>query len=173
MAQKAVKTLASRNTSILLRTHIITLCLHIIFFLLRFLFSRPRLLWPYVAFAGPTLAIEFYLERLGRPRYNPADGSLRSPGVDLSAAGLTEYLWDVLYWTWGCVGAACVFGDRAWWLWIVIPLYSVWLAWTTFIGMTKGFAGLSGSAEDVAGSGVESKRQKKVDRRGGQKVQHR
>jgi len=78
-------------------------------------------------------------------------------------------MWDVLYWTWGCMGAVCIFGDRAWWLWIVVPLYSAWLAWTTFMGMKRGLAGMGG-AGDAAG---ESKRQKKLEKRGGQRVQYR
>ncbi|KAL1964959.1 hypothetical protein VTN77DRAFT_6159 [Rasamsonia byssochlamydoides] len=166
MAQKAAKSLASRNSSLLLRTHLITLSLHTTFLLLHWLFNRPRSLLPYFIFTFPTLAIEFYLDRLGRPRFN-SDGTLRSPGEDLGASGLTEYMWDVLYWTWGCMGAVCLFGDRAWWLWIVVPLYSVWLAWTTFAGMRSGLAGMGG-----AGDAPESKRQKKLEKRG-QRVQYR
>ncbi|RJE25165.1 DUF788 domain protein [Aspergillus sclerotialis] len=172
MAQKAAKTLASRNASLLLRTHLTTLCLHSIFLLLHWLFNRPHSLTPYYSLACPTLVIEFYLERLGRPKYNAADGSLRSPGEDLGASGLTEYMWDVLYWTWGCMGAVCVFGDRAWWLWIVVPLYSVWLAYTTVMGMRTGLAGMGGTGAGDVPAG-ESKRQKKMEKRGGQRVQYR
>ncbi|KKK11899.1 hypothetical protein P175DRAFT_0534309 [Aspergillus ochraceoroseus IBT 24754] len=170
MAQKAAKTLAARNTSVLLRTHLITLALHSLFLLLHWTFNRPRSLKPYCLLACPTLAIEFYLDRLGRPAYNAADGSLRSPGEDLGAAGLTEYMWDILYWTWGCIGAACLFGDRAWWLWIVVPVYSVWLAYSTLTGVRSGLAGMGGEAEQTGG---ESKRQKKMEKRGGQRVQYR
>ncbi|KAL1861024.1 hypothetical protein Plec18167_003693 [Paecilomyces lecythidis] len=173
MAQKAAKSLAARNTSLLLRTHITTLSLHAIFLLLHWLFNRPRSLLPYFIFTFPTLAIEFYLERLGRPKYNPADGSLRSAGEDLGASGLTEYMWDVLYWTWGCMGAVCIFGDKAWWLWVVVPLYSVWLAWTTFTGMRSGLAGMGGAGAGDVGAAPESKRQKKMEKRGGQRVQYR
>ncbi|KAG2411712.1 hypothetical protein HFD88_009268 [Aspergillus terreus] len=170
MAQKAAKSLAARNASVLLRTHLISLGLHAIFLVLHWTFGRPHALKPYVFLACPTLVIEFYLDRLGRPRYNPADGSLRSPGEDLGAAGLTEYMWDVLYWTWGCIGAVCVFNDRAWWLWIVVPLYSVWLAYTTFMGMKSGLAGMGGAGADTPAA--ESKRQKKMEKRGN-RVQYR
>ncbi|WEW57842.1 hypothetical protein PRK78_003309 [Emydomyces testavorans] len=171
MAQKAAKTLAARNTSLLRQTHITTACLHAIFLLLHFLIRRPRSLLPYAIFTLPTLLIEFYFERLGRPRYNPSDKSLRSPGEDLDAPGLTEYFWDVLYWTWGCMGAVCVFGDRAWWLWIVVPLYSAWSAYTTFLGVRKGFAGM-GTDENDQAPVAESKRQKKLEKRG-QRVKYR
>lgn len=90
----------------------------------------------------------------------------------MGASGLTEYMWDVLYWTWGCMGAVCVFGDRAWWLWVVVPLYSVWLAYTTLTGMRSGLAGMGGGAPGDEHVG-ESKRQKKMEKRGGQRVQYR
>lgn len=84
----------------------------------------------------------------------------------MSAAGLTEYMWDVLYWTWGCIGAACLFNDRAWWLWIVVPLYSVWLAYSTFMGMKSGLSGMGGAGAGEEAPAVESKRQKKMEKRG-------
>ncbi|KAL2848851.1 hypothetical protein BJY01DRAFT_246228 [Aspergillus pseudoustus] len=172
MAQKAAKTLAARNASVLLRTHLITAALHALHLLLHLIFRRPASLKFYYLFAIPTLVIEFYLDRIGRPSHNPADGSLRSPGEDLGAAGLTEYMWDVLYWTWGCIGAVCLFGDRGWWLWIVVPLYSVWLAYSTVMGMKSGLAGFGGAGEQGGAGGPESKRQKKIEKRGG-RVQYR
>lgn len=70
------------------------------------------------------------------------------------------------------MGAVCVFGDRAWWLWVVVPLYSVWLAYTTIMGMKSGLAGMGGGGggDDVPVG--ESKRQKKMEKRG-QRVQYR
>ncbi|KAL4864484.1 hypothetical protein BDV12DRAFT_11332 [Aspergillus spectabilis] len=176
MAQKASKTLAARNTSVLLRTHLTSLLLHILHLTLHIVFTRPRSLKAYYFLALPTLLIEFYLDRIGRPTH-AADGSLKSPGEDLGAAGLTEYMWDVLYWTWGCIGAVCLFGDRAWWLWAVIPGYSVWLAYSTVTGMRSGLAGLGGGdaagARTGTGGGAESKRQRKMEKRGGQRMQYR
>ena len=70
--------------------------------------------------------------------------------------------------------SVCLFNDRAWWLWVVVPLYSVWLAYTTFTGMRSGFAGVGGGSEQAAAAaGGESKRQKKLEKRGGQKAQYR
>ncbi|KAK2762597.1 hypothetical protein FQN54_000770 [Arachnomyces sp. PD_36] len=178
MAQKASKTLAARNTTVLLRTHLITLALHILLTLSYYLFNRQRSILTYFLLTTPSLTIEFFLERLGRPTYNSADGSMRSPGKDLAEKGLTEYMWDVLYWTWGCMGAVCVFGDRAWWLWVAVPVYSIWLAVSTFRGMTGGggFPGMGGGAGAGDGEGdggyAESKRQKKLEKRG-QRVQYR
>ena len=118
--------------------------------------------------------IEFWLEKIGKPRY-ARDGELKRAGEDLEAKGLTEYLWDVLYWSWGCTALAALFGDRAWWMWATIPLYSAWLAYTTFGGMRQSMAGLAGQTGDTqaANGAPPSNRQKKLEKRGGQKMQHR
>ena len=79
---------------------------------------------------------------------------------------------DVLYWTWACTVAAAIFGDRAWWLWAAVPAYSVWLAVSTFGSIRRGLAGLAGQAEG-AESGAMSNRQKKLEKRGGQRMQYR
>jgi len=53
-------------------------------------------------------------------------------------------------------------------------VHSIWLAWTTFGGMRRGLAGMTGhgGAEGANGGGT-SNRQKKMEKRGGQKVQYR
>lgn len=118
--------------------------------------------------------IEFWLEKIGRPTVGTS-GELKSSGEDLEARGLTEYLWDVLYWSWGCTGLASLLGDRVWWAWLVIPLYSLWLAYTTFGGMRQVMTGIAAQggvdADDV--NAASSNRQKKLEKRGGQKVQYR
>jgi hypothetical protein len=88
-------------------------------------------------------------------------------------------MWDVTYWTWGCVIGAALLGDWAWWAWGVIPVYAGWLAWTTYSGMRGGGGLLGGGGyQDVAGvpqpgaSGSGSKRAAKMEKRG-QKVQYR
>lgn len=100
---------------------------------------------------------------------------MQRTGEDLDAKGLTEYLWDVLYWGWGCVAVAAIFGDWAWWFWVAVPLYSVYLAWTTYSSMRGGLGGMMGAGESEANgqAGGESKRQKKLEKRGGQKVMNR
>ena len=78
-------------------------------------------------------------------------------------------MWDVTYWTYGCILLVTVFGDWAWWFWGVMPLYSVYLAWTTYKGVSGGYADAAG----VPQPGATSKRQAKLEKRGGQKVQYR
>lgn len=119
--------------------------------------------------SSPSFAIEFWLEKIGRPTI-AQNGELKKSGEDLEAKGLTEYLWDILYWSWGCIGLASVFGDKAWWAWIIVPLYSSWLAYTTFGGLRQGIAGLK---RDTVNDGATSNRQKKLEKRGGQRTQYR
>lgn len=106
--------------------------------------------------------------------YGPK-GDLQRSGEDLEAKGLTEYMFDVLYWSWGTLFAASLFGDKAWWMAIAIPIYSAWLAYSTFSGMRQGMAGLAGQSEagNSSNGGSASNRQKKLEKKGGQKVQYR
>ncbi|KAI9658538.1 MAG: hypothetical protein M1829_006764 [Trizodia sp. TS-e1964] len=182
MANKSAKTTATRNAAALRRTHLTFLILHALFLLLRtrffhLPFGTPSLL-RYLAFNAPALAIELWFERVARPRYVsvpvPVGGGgeryqLRSAGEDLDAKGLTEWMWDVLFWTWGCVAVVAVLGDRGWWLWAAVPAYSAWLAYRLVGGMRQGAAGLAGAGMDAADGG--SNRQRKMEKRGqGQKV---
>ncbi|MCJ1464191.1 hypothetical protein MMC07_002804 [Pseudocyphellaria aurata] len=176
MAQKAAKQLAARNAAILYRMHLISLGINVSFVLLRYTLlqassSRATYLL-YFVLASPAFAIQFWLEKIGRPA-TAQNGDLQKPGADLEAQGLMEYLWDVLYWSWGCIVAATVFGNKAWWLWAVIPLYSLWLAYTTFGGIKQSMGGMMGQGSDLSNTGNTSNRQKKFEKRGGQKVQYR
>ena len=173
--QKAAKQQASRNTAILNRAHLISLGVNAVFILLSFGIFRASCTRStyllYFLLSSPAFAIEFWLEKIGRPTITQ-NGDLKNSGEDLEAQGLTEYMWDVLYWSWGCTGVASLFGNKAWWMWIVIPSYSIWAAWTTFGGMRQGMAGPQGGG-GVTDGGSTSKRQAKLEKRGGQKVQYR
>ncbi|CAL5875148.1 uncharacterized protein PFLUO_LOCUS9452 [Penicillium psychrofluorescens] len=168
MAQKAAKTLATRNSARLFQTHLISAVLHT-FFLLALWFSNRYSLKRYLILGIlPNLALEAILDYIGRPRYH-ADGSLRTAGADLGATGLTEYMWDVVYWTWICMCTVLILGNRGWWFTMVIPLYSVYAVYTTFMGVKKGFAGMAGGggAEGEEGSAeAKSKRELKKEKRG-------
>lgn len=176
--QKAAKQLAARNSATLKRMHIISLLINACFMFLRFLLFRASTNHTnyilYFILALPALLVEFWLERIGRPTHAP-NGEVKKSGEDLDARGMTEFLWDVLYWSWGCTLLAGLFGNIAWWLWSVIPLYSIWVAYTTFGGMRQSMAGLAGQgASSDASPHVDlSNRQKKMEKRGGQKIQYR
>ncbi|KAI9831604.1 MAG: hypothetical protein M1826_003213 [Phylliscum demangeonii] len=185
MAQKAAKQTAHRNAAQLTRTHRITVFIHVSYLLSRLLrrslARKPLLL--YVLLSSPALAVEFWLERIGRPRYGVGAGpgaatagatELRKTGEDLEAKGVMEVLWDVVYWTWGCLALVTFFGDWAWWLWAAVPLYSLYRAYGALGGMRQGLGlGLVGKEEQAPnGEPASSKRQKKVEKRG-QRVQYR
>ncbi|KAF2163320.1 hypothetical protein M409DRAFT_26357 [Zasmidium cellare ATCC 36951] len=174
MAQKAFKTLAQKNTQTLNRAHLIALGVNAFYLLFALLISRKRSLYKYILLNGPALVFEFWFERIGRPVYQ--DGELKRAGEDLEAKGLTEWMWDVVYWTWGNVVFVALAGDWAWWGMVVPVLYSVWSAWTTYTGVRQGMGGMMGGGDtdtQKQGAGGQSKRQAKMEKRGGQKMVYR
>ena len=174
ISQKATKTLAAANTRRLNTTLYLTLAIHGLFWLLRALIFRRsftrRSLILYIVLSAPQLLINLQFERLSRPTHLP-DGSIKRAGEDLDAPGLTEYMWDVTYWTYGCIVLASLFGDWAWWGMIVVPVYSVYSLYAVY----RGFRG--GGYTDAAGvpqpGAAQSKRQAKLEKRGGQRVAYR
>ncbi|KAF3045205.1 hypothetical protein E8E12_010696 [Didymella heteroderae] len=174
MAQKATKTLAAANTRRLNTTLYLTIAFHGLFWLLRALIFRSsftrRSLLLYLFLSAPQLLINLQFERLSRPTFLP-DGTIKRAGEDLDAPGLTEYMWDVTYWTYGCVALAALFGDWMWWGMLVVPVYSVY----SLYGVYTGFRGAG--YQDAAGvpqpGPAQSKRQAKMEKRGGQKVSYR
>ncbi len=171
--QKATKSLAAANTRRLNQTLYMTLAVHLLWWFLRALLFRSsftrRAIGLYLLFSAPQLLVQLYFERLSRPTLTP-DGSVKRAGEDLDAKGLTEYMWDVVYWTYGCIVFAAILGDSAWWLWAVIPAYSVYAAYTTYMGVTRGFQDPAAAPQSAS---TTSKRQAKLEKRGGQKVQYR
>lgn len=171
--QKATKTLAASNTARLNQTLYLTLTFHTLFWLLRALlfhstFTRHTLLL-YLTLTSPALLIQFLFERQSRPTTNTSTGAIQRAGEDLDAKGLTEYMWDVVYWTYGNLVLVSLVGDRAWWLYGVVPAYSVWSAWTTYAGLRGGITDAAGVPQPEAAS----KRSVKMEKRGGQKVAYR
>lgn len=73
--------------------------------------------WRYIILSAPSLVIQLWFERIARPTLGPK-GEVKRSGEDLEAKGLTEWMWDVLYWTYGCLFLVTVFGDWAWWIWV-------------------------------------------------------
>lgn len=123
MAQKSLKSRASRNISTLNNLHLITLVINILFLLLHFLPFRLPLtssnktsLLPFFILSIPSFIAEFVLERSGRPKY--VNGQMKSAGEDLGAQGLTEYLFDIVWVTWGCLVVVLVWGNWAWLIWV-------------------------------------------------------
>lgn len=126
MAQKAKKDLAKQNAAALNSLH---LCGFVVNagFLLWHVLVAPRSLVAYGLFSTPAFVCEYVLEASGRPRHDAATKALRSPGEDMAARGLTEYLFDVIWVTWACAVAVMFAGNWGWALWAVIPAYGAYL----------------------------------------------
>jgi SRP-independent targeting protein 2/TMEM208 len=139
-----------------------------LFILFQTLLVRPRSWLLYFIFCSPALAIQSYLHVIGWPEYSH-DGFLRRPGQDMDARGLTEYMWDVVYWTWINVPLVLTFGNGAWWLYAVVPAYTIYLAATT-VGGLKAMLSPPQDDGDATATGAESKRQQKLGKRAQQRM---
>ena len=171
MAKNAAKSLAVRNIARLKQTHLITLGLHVAFIFFAFVIRRSLSFYRYLLLSAPALVVEAYLHVLATPTYGP-DGNIRSAGSDLSEKGLTEFMWDIVYWTWINLIVVMVLGNWAWWLYLVVPAYAIYAAVTTASGLRGMLSGM-GAAGGEPGSDGTSKRQQKMEKRGGQKVTYR
>lgn len=125
MAQKSRKERAKKNVTTLNNLHIGTLSINSLFLIFYFLF-RSRSLLAYSAFSVPCLVAESILEITGRPKFDPITKALRNSGEDLSAPGLTDFMFDIIWMTWLSLLCVIIFGDWGWLLWITIPAYGIY-----------------------------------------------
>ncbi|KZZ89711.1 DUF788 domain-containing protein [Moelleriella libera RCEF 2490] len=151
MAQKAKKDRAKSNAAALSNLHVGSLIVNILFLLSHFLW-RPRSLVTYGLFVTPSFICQYVLELSGRPKYD-ATGTLKTAGEDLSAAGLTEYLFDVIWVTWASIISVILFGNWAWLLWAVVPAYGVYLG-SGLLGMGRQKLAQMQGAGDATGVGA-------------------
>jgi membrane protein implicated in regulation of membrane protease activity len=86
---------------------------------------------------------------------------------------VTEYAWDIVYVTWICLGVVGLLGEWAWWIGLVVPAYGGFLAYTTWCDVRRGVSMPPEVEREVAGGEGKSKRQVKMEQRGGQKVRYR
>ncbi|CAM1502917.1 Fc.00g076930.m01.CDS01 [Cosmosporella sp. VM-42] len=135
MAQKAKKDRAKSNAATLTNLHLGSLIVNALFLLSHFLLSS-RSLWLFGLLSAPSLICEYILEISGRPKYDPATKALRSSGEDLSAQGLTEYMFDVIWVTWASTIFVILLGNKAWFLWLVVPAYGFYLG-SGLLGMGR------------------------------------
>ena len=141
MAQKARKDRAKSNSAALNNLHIGSLVVNGLFLLLHFVFrSRSLLLWFLLSL--PAFVCQFILERTGRPSFDPETKALKASGEDLAAAGLTEYMFDVIWVTWAAAILVAFLGNWAWSFWVVVPAYGAYKAY-----------GMMGAAKQMAQMG--------------------
>ncbi|BFZ56499.1 hypothetical protein PYCC9005_003546 [Savitreella phatthalungensis] len=176
MARQAEKQLAKNNATKIAGMRKIAACINLAFILI-------RLVWQYGSTNKKTFALYFLtnivaigvqlqLERIGKPCFAP-DGTLLSPGDDLSQAGVTEYLFDFIYLTWIVFALVAAVTDYAWTLYLLIPCYAVVKIWPYIRSVVSARTSanadgrMSSSATDPAASGQDtlSKRQQKLKTR--------
>ncbi|KAF2965327.1 hypothetical protein GQX73_g8255 [Xylaria multiplex] len=149
MAQKARKDRAKANAAALKNLHIGTLAVNTSFVLFNLLFKRRSLLL-YVLLSIPSFICEFVLESTGRPKYDLSNNSLKTAGEDLSAPGLTEYMFDVIWVTWASVVLVALFGNWGWLLWSVVPAYGAFKGFS-LLGVARGMTGMQQAQQQQAG----------------------
>ncbi|KAI8234935.1 SRP-independent targeting protein 2-like protein [Colletotrichum sp. SAR 10_99] len=148
MAQKAKKDRAKSNAAALNNLHIGSAIVNVSFLLFHFLIKSRSLFW-FILLSAPALICEFVLENAGRPKYD-AGGGLKASGEDLAAAGLTEYMFDVVWVTWASVVLVILFGNWGWLLWLAVPAYGAY-AGVGLLGAGKRMAqGMQGAGNNEA-----------------------
>ncbi|KAI1807982.1 DUF788-domain-containing protein [Daldinia bambusicola] len=154
MAQKARKDTAKANAAALKNLHTGTLIINTLFVLFNFIIKKRSILL-YVILSIPSFICEYFLEASGRPRYDPSTKALQRAGEDMSAPGLTEYMFDVIWVTWASVVLVMLFGNWGWLLWTVVPAYGAFKGYG-LLGAARGMAGMQGqqpsNAVPVAGN---------------------
>ncbi|KAK4249621.1 hypothetical protein C7999DRAFT_12569 [Corynascus novoguineensis] len=156
MAQKARKDRAKSNSAALNNLHLGSLIVNGLFLLLHFVFrSRSLLLW--FIFSLPSFICQFTLEKTGRPKYDPDMKALKSSGEDLAAPGLTDYMFDVIWVTWAAAILVALFGNWAWVLWTVIPVFGAYKAFG-MMGAAKQMAQLGAGGDVAAPAGNRKQR---------------
>ncbi|KAK9457215.1 hypothetical protein V1511DRAFT_520228 [Dipodascopsis uninucleata] len=134
MAGASQKRRAQANVVALKNMHVASMVINGLYLLSYFVLHRPRSLKTYLIFSIPAWIIQYQLEKIGRPKYSTLNGALVTAGEDLNQPGLTEWLFDILYVTWGCDILGVIFGRGwVWFLYSLIPLYSFYKAYTSII----------------------------------------
>ncbi|KAK1637333.1 hypothetical protein BDP81DRAFT_460872 [Colletotrichum phormii] len=145
MAQKAKKDRAKSNATTLNNLHIGSAVVNVAFLIFYFIFKSRSLFW-FVLLSAPALICEYVLEKSGRPKYD-VGGGLKTSGEDLAAAGLTEYMFDVVWVTWASVVIVILFGNWGWFLWLAVPAYGVYAGYG-LLGAGKRMAQMGAANSD-------------------------
>ncbi|KAI2642877.1 hypothetical protein GGS21DRAFT_196841 [Xylaria nigripes] len=162
MAQKARKDRAKANAAALQNLHIGALVVNTLFILSTFIFKGRSLLL-YALLSTPSFICEFTLESTGRPKYDSSNNSLKSAGEDLSAPGLTEYMFDVIWVTWASVVLVIFVGNWGWLLWSVVPAYGAFKGFS-LLTAARGMAGMQQpkQQQDSGAQGTGNRKQRRA-----------
>lgn len=168
MAGASLKKIASNNVKILKEIHTLSGLIVAISSLAIFLLHRPSNYKPFILFNVPLAIVQYVLETTGRPKYE--QNKLVGTPNDLKLEGLTEYMFDLIYYTLLEDILMIVFGsNKVWWLYLAVPAFigykSFWL-----LKMGKNLLGLGRSknvpVEEEPEQPQISKRQAKMEARG-------
>jgi hypothetical protein len=133
-----LKKQAAANKAALRQLQIGSLLAHGIFLVFRLLLQRASitqgLLVVYALVTIGSVFLQWQLESMGRPKYDPATRTLVRSGLDLHQTGVTEYMFDMIYITW-FVLLLSVVTDLAWFVYLVIPVYAVYKAVSLYTSM--------------------------------------
>lgn len=123
MARQAEKQLAKNNVAKIAFLRKLALGVNAVFVLIRLVWcfkSTSKKTWfLYILTNIVACTIHSKLASMGSPKFL-ADGSLRSAGEDLSQAGLTEYLTDIVYMTWIIYVLVALVTDYAWLFYLAV-----------------------------------------------------
>ncbi|CAD6884125.1 unnamed protein product [Tilletia controversa] len=126
MAKGAAKKAASSNAQTLQRLTAGFLLSNAAQLLLRFGLFRASATWKLAAIYLLSQAIALFL-------WSQLTG-MASAGVNLAEQkGLTPYIFDVIYVTWFCSLAGALVSDKAWYLYLIIPGFATYLAYTKLV----------------------------------------
>ncbi|KAF8322202.1 putative opsin [Clavulina sp. PMI_390] len=181
MANASAKKTAAQNEVAIRNLQLGMLIAHGLYFLLRLIMPGNKFpptwkqLMPYLMTAVPQLVLFRHLSTVGSPRRDVATGTLLAPGEDLSAPGITEWCFDVIYVTFACQVGSSLIGESVWWLYISIPLYAAWKLWSSIVGPMLGFkqqapaapVAVETSSDAELPSKKQQKAQKKADKKSG------
>lgn len=188
MAGAAEKKQAQRNFETLSSVHKLSGIVNTISLLCIFLLHRPlNGKKYYFLFSIPAFICQYIVENIGRPTFKINEDGYKvlvKAGDDLQQAGLTEYMFDIIYLTLFIDILMCIFGSmKVWILLLIIPIYACWKLKgiiSTVLGLflpnLKSNRNNAGGEDSKAHVETKSKRQQKMEKRaakGQQQVRYR
>ncbi|KAL9933338.1 hypothetical protein V8E36_008056 [Tilletia maclaganii] len=126
MAKGAANKAASSNASTLQILNLGFLISNAAQLLLRFGLFRRSASWKLGVLYAVAQAVALFL-------YVQLRG-MAAQGINLAEQkGLTPYMFDIIYVTWFCSVAGALLTDKAWYFYLVIPGFAIFLLWTKLV----------------------------------------
>ncbi|KAG2217246.1 hypothetical protein INT45_012194 [Circinella minor] len=117
----------------------------------------------YMLTTGVSMFMYSTLETTGRPIYD-ATGTLMKSGEDMSAEGLTAYMFDIIYVTWFTQLMVAFVSTKFWYTFLVIPGYATYKLFPMIMPYLRQYS-QSGLGNENAPEGSKSKRQQKMEKK--------